>query len=159
MRPIHSTAFSVLASILTMHVSTALADNLPKNAKPMSADEVRSVYSGKSAVWDASTRAFFAPNGTVIGYNLKEKVTFTGSWAVSSNRNCMNVSWKKIKSGDTGKSTDCWQWYKDGKKIWTLWSTHYDGSKPKKGDYYQGEAKILKAGDKVSGEYTKLTKS
>ncbi|RWP36846.1 DUF995 domain-containing protein [Mesorhizobium sp.] len=159
MRPSHSTAFSILASILTMHVSTASADNLPKNAKPMSADEVRSVYSGKSAVWDTSNRAFFAPDGTVIGYNLKAKVTFTGSWAVSSNRNCMNIIWKKIKSGDSGKVSDCWEWYKDGKKIWTLWSTRYDGSKPKKGDYYQGEAKILKAGDKVSGEYAKLTKS
>ncbi len=71
----------------------------------------------------------------------------------------MKVSWKKIKSGDSGTATDCWKWYKDGKKIWTLWSTHYDGSKPKKGDYYQSEAKILKAGDKVSEEYAKLTKS
>ena len=158
MRRIRSAAFPILVSILAAQVSAALADNLPKSAKPMSAGEVRAVYSGKSAVWD-DARAFFAPDGGVIGYNSKEKVTFSGSWSVSSNRNCMKVAWKSTKSADSGKSSDCWQWYKDGKKIWTLWSTRYDGSKPKKDDYYQGEVKSLKAGDKVSKEYAKLTKS
>lgn len=157
MKRVHSAAFSIVFPVLAAHVSVACADNLPENAKPMSANEVRSIYSGKSAVWN-DARAFFAPDGSVTGYNTKEKVTFSGSWTVSSNRNCMNITWQKFKSSDSGKSSDCWDWYKDGKKIWTLWSVRYDGSKPKKGDYYQGEIKNLKAGDKVSKGYAKLTK-
>ena len=154
----HLAVFSVLVSILATNVSVAWAENLPKSAKPMSAEEVRSLYSGKSAIWGADARAFFASDGSVIGYNTKENVTFSGSWTVSSNRNCMNIAWKAIKSSKSGKSSDCWDWYKDGKKIWGFWSVRYDGSKPKKGDYDQGEMKTLKAGDKVSKGYAKLTK-
>lgn len=137
-------------------IPDAMADKLPKSAQPMSTADVSAMYSGKTADW-GSARAYFAPDGSVIGYNSKEKGTFKGSWSVSSNRNCMKIRWKSTKTGESGNSTDCWDWFRDGKKIWTLWSTHYDGSQPKKDDYYQGEVKKLKAGDRVSKQYAKLT--
>lgn len=92
------------------------------------------------------------------GFNLEGKATYTGRWSVNNNVVCMKVNWKAIKGSDKGTSTDCWTWFVQGKRLYTLWSTRYDGSKPKKNDYYQGENKTLKKGDLASKKIAELSK-
>lgn len=127
----------------------AFAGHLPAGSKPVPSSRVRSIYSGKTAHWKIST-VYFAPNGRVKGYTNDRKTTLNGTWSVSGNRACMHVRWHDLKRGKHGKSTDCWDWYLHGRKKWTLWSVHYNGTKPKPNDYYTGEEKNLRRGDGAS---------
>ena len=145
------------AGLTAALISPVLADQLPKGAKPVSSAELEKIYAGKTADWSSKVRAYFAPDKTVRGFNLEGEVTYTGRWSVKENAVCMKVNWKAIKGADSGTGTDCWTWFFQGKKLYTLWSTRYDGSKPKKNDYYQGENKTLKNGDLVSKKIAELT--
>jgi hypothetical protein len=99
---------------------------------------------------------YFASNGKAKGYTNKRTATMAGTWSVSGNRVCMHMHWKAVKGSKHGKSTDCWDWYSDGKGQWTLWSRRYTHEKPKANEYYRGETNVLRQGDGVSAEYAKL---
>lgn len=58
----------------------------------------------------------------------------------------MNITWHDLKDRSQGKRSDCWIWYRDGKRYLTLWS----GEKDKKGGYWDGELKMLGKCDKVT---------
>ncbi len=150
---------AVAAALVLCAASVAWADALPDGAKPISAKWLAKYYAGKSADWDSS-KAYFAPDGTVKGINTSDggKSIFWGKWSAKGNEVCMVNSWKNLSSGKTGSgSTDCWKWYAaaDG-TLWQLWSVHYDGTKPGKDDYYAGEDKKLRKGDIVSKTFDKL---
>lgn len=138
----------VLGSVMT--VSAAFAGPLPKDAKPMTSDEVTALYSGKTAMWKSSM-AYFAPNHNTRGV-FEKKIPYSGTWAVKDNEVCMVNTVK----GDTKKNTDCWKYWKSGKKVLTLWSVHYDGSKPDEKNGYYNEVAALKPGDLVAATYVKV---
>lgn len=144
------------AVALLFGTGLAHAIQLSKAWTPLTAKEVRAVYSGKTAQWSKTT-VYFGPDGNIMGHDKKKTTVFSGTWSVSANRACMNVVWKVVKTGKSGKATDCWDWYSGDHKMWTLWSKHYDGSKPGKDDYYAHEIKKLKAGNLVAKEYARLT--
>ena len=129
----------------------AEAKKLPKNAKPMTAEEVTAIYSGNSSDWKVS-RAYFSPEMKVKGVHGKgnKRVTYSGEWSVTGNEACMKVSAK----GDPKIYTDCWKWWHVGKGTVTLWSVHFDETKPDLKNGYYDES--LKQGDKVSKEYEEL---
>jgi hypothetical protein len=138
----------LLVAIACSSATTAVADKLPKSAKPLTADEIKSIYSNHTAVWKPTNKAYFAQDGKVWG--IYDGGTFEGSWNVTGNEGCMmNKSTDaKTKKSDGKTYTDCWTWYRDNKnKYWSLWSKHFDGSPVTKNDYWDGEIKKLKIGD------------
>lgn len=138
--------------------TAALAGPLPKDAKPIAAKSLSAFYSGNTAKWGNST-AFFAPDGAVKGIYTEENGTrraYQGEWRTKGNEVCMTV---KVLNTDWEPSTDCWKWYLGSdQQIWTLWSVHYDKTKPTKNDYYTGEKDKLSRGDQVSKAFAKLVK-
>lgn len=147
----HFLLTSVTAAILGATTVAAVADKLPKGATPLSAAEVRAIYSGKTGVYSVSD-IYYDPNGTTKGVfgKPKAKSTFKGTWAVKGNEYCM---YNKSK-GDPKTYTDCNAFWRAGNKIYSLWSVHYDGSKPNKvNDYSPSEMKNFKKGDLVSKMY------
>ena len=147
----HLLSISIGAVILGATTVAAVADKLPKGATPLSADEVRSIYSGKTGVYSVSD-IYYDPNGVTKGVfgKPKAKVAFKGTWAVKGNEMCM---YNKSK-GETKTSTDCNAYWRAGNKVYSLWSVHYDGSKPNKvNDYSPNEIKNYKTGDLVSKKY------
>ncbi len=136
--------------------TTAFADPLPKDAKPIAAKSLSALYGGSTAKWGNST-AYFAPDGTVRGIFTEDNGTrraYQGGWQAKGNEVCMTV---KVLKTDWDASTDCWKWYLGGDgTLWTLWSVHYDKTKPTKNDYYTDEKSKLSRGDKVSKSFAKL---
>jgi hypothetical protein len=147
-----------LATAVSIFATTAIADPLPKDAKPVAAKSLIKIYAGKTADWSTS-KAFFAADGTIKGINTSNGTSiYWGKWTAKGNEVCMVNSWKDTGTGKTGDGAkDCWKWWQaaDG-TLWQLWSVHYDGSKPSKTDYYTGEEANLKKGDLVSKKFDKL---
>jgi len=141
-------------AILVAFSAPAGAGKLPKDAKPMTAEEVTAIYSGNSALWKLS-KVYFSPEKKVMGVFGKgsKRAIFSGEWSVTDNEICMNNTAK----GDPKTYTDCWKWWHAGKKTIALWSVHYDNSKvDTKNGYSDEELKYIKSGDKVSKEYEEL---
>jgi hypothetical protein len=150
----HIVKLLVFASISAVFADAAIAQKLPKNATPLTNEEVIALYSGNTAVWKGS-RAYFAPDNKVKGIfgEKAKRVTYSGEWSAADNEVCM----KNRPKGDPALYTDCWKWWRSGKKLLTLWSVHYDGSKAdEKNGYYDKEAKALKKGDLLTKEYEEL---
>ncbi|TPI18373.1 DUF995 domain-containing protein [Mesorhizobium sp. B4-1-1] len=128
-----------------------LAGKLPKDAVPLSADEVKAIYSGKTGLYGTSTE-YYAPDGTTKGFVGKSKITatFKGTWSVNGNEVCA----KNKPKGESKIYTDCNKYWRSGKKVFDLWATHYDGSTPDmKNGYATDTAKKLRSGDLVSAKY------
>jgi hypothetical protein len=76
-------------------ISTILAGGLISSCAstqvgPLSADQMRSLFSGKTAdVYNttskASIRAFFAPDGSLRGRNLTTDKAIVGKWEINAN--------------------------------------------------------------------------
>lgn len=146
-----------LAIVLTFLSSPCLAEPLPKDAVPIGASSLTSFYAGSSSNW-TNSKAYFAPDGSVKGVYTADdgkKFPYAGKWDVKRNEVCMRVS----GVGKTKVTTDCWKWYLGADNAyWTLWTVHFDNTKPTKNDYYKSEATKISRGDTVSAEFAKLTK-
>lgn len=145
---------------IVVFTGCSTAAELPKSAKPLSAEEVKEVYSSKTAVWSKDNAAFFASDGSVKG--VYGGGYFSGTWDVSDNEVCMRVQGTdaKTKKSDGKTYVDCWKWFRDGKKrAWAIWSVHHDGSTPSKRDYSTEEIEKLKSGDLVTEKYEKAKNS
>ena len=153
----------LLLTLLVVSTSQASASPMPKNAVPLTPDELKVVYADKTAVWSKANQAYFAPDGTVIGvagnFYFSGKLDFKGD-----NEMCMAVQGTDSKkhTSDGKISTDCWKWVKakdkTGKdKLWTLYTKSYDNKKQDlvKG-WYDGEEKKLKPGNLVTARYEAL---
>jgi len=141
-----------LIVVALMQTTAAYADLKPKDAAPMSADEIRRLYADHTAVFGPKASAFFGADGKVKG--LANGGAFAGVWEVKGNELCMNTSGfdKKTKTFGKKLSSDCWQWVKSGDVSWTLYSKAWDN---KKQDLVKGWYKEdhLKAGDLVSEKF------
>jgi Protein of unknown function (DUF995) len=153
------------ASVLIVLAATtaATAKPIPKNAVPLTPDELKAVYADKTAVWSKENLAYFAADGSVIGVAgdtyFSGKLEFKGD-----NELCMAVQGtdSKKKTSDGKTYSDCWKWVKtkgkSGKdKLWTLYSKSYDDKKQDLiNGWNDGELKKLKAGNLVAARYKKL---
>ena len=148
-------AISGVAFLATLQ--SASAGELPASAVKLSSAEIKALYSGKTADWSRS-QAYFAPNGTTKNVSKQGKWVGNGTWTVRGNRICMKTKGTSFSSGKAWSVRDCWSWFRDGKKTWTLWSVRFNGEKPSKKDYYTGEAKKLKTGDRTKRRYNRLVK-
>ena len=133
----------------------AWADKLPKDAVKLTAAEVKAIYSGTTGVYGV-TNMYYAPDGTIKGIvgkpgifrQLKITSTFKGTWQVNGNEICAR------KEGKGAPKANCNTFWRSGKKLYTLWSTHSDGSKPDtKNGYFTNELKLHRKGDLVSKKY------
>jgi hypothetical protein len=146
-----------LCSVAFFSGTFVYADQLPKSAKALTTQEIKTLYTNHTVVWKPNNLAFFAPDGSVKG-TFKDG-TFFGTWAVIGNESCMmnKATNAKTKTSDGKIYTDCWQWFRDSKnKYWTLWSKHFDGSKVEKNGYYDDEIKKLKNGDLATAKISAM---
>lgn len=149
--------------VLLATAPIAFANPIPKGAVPLSPEELKAVYSDKTAVWSKANQAYFAADGSVIGVSgdtyFSGKLEFKGD-----NELCMAVQGtdSKKKTSDGKTYTDCWKWVKakskSGKEqLWTLYTKSYDD---KKQDLVKGwgvsEVKKLKPGNLVATRYKTL---
>jgi hypothetical protein len=130
--------------------AVAFADSLPKTAIPMNAESVKKMYSGNSAIWKDSD-VYFLPDGSVQGVFGKPTVTdlIVGSWSVSGNEICVYT----FQTKQPTPFRDCYQYWRDGKRIIALWSIHADGSAVDSNNGYHSGEDRLKPGDLVSDKY------
>ena len=145
----------VLVSMCTSFFQTfALADKLPKSGVPMTGTDVTVLYSDHTAVWSPTAMGYFAADGTMK--QLVQGVSKPGTWAVKNNEFCMDIkgvdaATKKL-DGKTYK--ECWQWFKDDKnQTYSLYSKHWDNSKPDMTNYDSKQAKSLKPGDLIGAKF------
>lgn len=143
---------AIFASLLA---GSAVAEELPADAVKMSAADLKKVYAGKSSNWTRS-RTYFAPDGTIKWIRKDKSAYGDGKWTVKGNRVCMLLNWNDVDSKESGRSKDCWDWYRSGRKYMTLWSVRFNGEKAKKDDYYDGEFRKLQRGDRVTRTHNRL---
>jgi hypothetical protein len=138
--------------VTSAFAGNALADKLPKDAVKLSASEVQALYADKTSDW-SRINSYFAPDGKYLLVGKNGQFLGEGRWSVKDNEMCTDVLIKGVKDGGSKKFKDCWAWYKQGAKYWTLWS----GEKNKKSGYYSNELQKLLTGDKVSKKYEELS--
>ncbi|MGP4671128.1 DUF995 domain-containing protein [Agrobacterium salinitolerans] len=148
---IHPFVF-VIATFLFGGMATA--DNLPQQAVKLTSQEVVAIYSGKTIEWRRS-RAVFSPDGTFLLVGKNDEFVASGTWSVRENELCASYELMDLKGSSTKKGKDCWAWYREGKKYWTLWN----GDEDKGGGYYDDELDKLSKGDQVTAIYQELMKS
>ena len=150
----HFLSTSIGAVVLGATTVSAVADKLPKGATPLSAADVRSIYSGTTGIYSGAD-IYYDPKGITKGVFGKPKAagTFKGTWTVKGNEHC---EYNKSKT-DAKASTNCNAFWRSGNKIYSLWTVHFDGSKPDKVDGYStSDLKKHKKGDLVSKRYIAL---
>ena len=145
-------AIVAIAAISAAATDPAIARNegkLPKNATPLSAEQTKAVYAGKTINWKPA-RVYWNPNGTAIGiYPKKGDEYFSeGTWTVKGNEICYHLNWhgaKKAKKPDI--EDGCEKFYFEGKKLWI----ENTKKEPKwQGDIWSGIESKLKTGDSAS---------
>lgn len=146
-------SFIILVAI-ALSVGPSAAEKLPPDAKPMSSQELKAIFAGNSQIWQKS-RVYFAPDMTTKGlYGAPVTHSFSGKWNVKGNTICMNNKSIDVKSKKSdGKTyTDCWKFFKSGKRVLSLYSNNF-GHKTTENDYWDSELKTLKKGDQISKRY------
>jgi hypothetical protein len=130
----------------------AAAVELPSSATPMSPDDVTKVFAGKTLLGPASD-TFVATTGTTKGVYGKPKIidTFTGTWTVSDNQFCM----ENVSPHSASPARECIKLWRDGRRIYTLWSERSDGVAVDEVNGYTPYLPKTRQGDVVSQRYQK----
>ncbi|MEF0944301.1 DUF995 domain-containing protein [Rhizobium sp. BR 362] len=144
------------AIALAVLVSPVLAKNsgkLPENAKPLTSEEVKQLYVGKTLKYKDNGNIYytFTPDGKLLG--LADKTNGThhtadGTWTVNDNVFCFQSDWKDQTGKSVFKYSPCQAWFRAGKTLWTKNVSGVDDQYA--GDIYTGEAKNISKGDQVS---------
>ena len=146
---------SVGASFITLFATFgAAAGDLPSAAVPLTSEEATQLWSGKTALYKASS-FYFAPDGTAKGfYGKPPKAALVGTWAANGNELCLTS--RGFGPDDSKPTVNCNKFWKDGKKIWSLWSVHFDNSPVDPRGYWDKETSQYRPGNLVEKEYKKL---
>jgi hypothetical protein len=145
----------LIALTVSMTPFVALADPLPEGAVKMSAAEVQKMYVGKTANWD-SMNGYWSPSKQYLIMGKDKSWYGAGTWAVSGNKMCVNVPKSYSASGPGRGGGACWMWVKVGNKTYSNWNR--DGKGHPKDGWWDGEAKTLKSGDRVTKQVSALKK-
>ena len=127
------------------------AAKLPKDATPMATDQITNLYADHTISTKVSD-IFFSKDGKTMGVFGKPKIksVFSGTWEVKGNEFCMHNS----PQGETKVYTDCNKFWMSGKKMYNLWSAHYDGSNPDTVGGYDPAPLKLRSGNTVADKYS-----
>jgi len=152
----YSIAAAAVASV-ALAMSPALGKNegkLPKNARPLSAEETTKVYVGNTVKYNVDFGAVYytwLPDGKLLGVLDRKNGTHSwadGTWTVKDNLFCFRADWKNA-AGEAGETyAPCKAWYRAGKQLWTKNVSGDDDQYL--GDIYNDEVKKMSKGDKVS---------
>ena len=145
--------FAITIAIAMISVPCS-ADSLPKGAVPLTTSEIVGIYSGKTGIYRV-TDEYYAPDFTTRGVwgKPKPRFAFSGRWSARGNEFCVTNRAK----GDLRTFTDCDRYWRVGRKIFALWTVHYDRSQtdPTSGFRVKSFA-ALRQGDRVSARYRAL---
>lgn len=138
--------------------NAANSGKLPKDAKPLTAEEAQGVFAGKTINWQPA-KAYWRPDGSAIGYYpVKGDEGFAeGTWKVSGNQICIYLEWRgKDKAKAPYIEDTCAKYYTSKGKIWV---ENVKDDPKWQGDIWSGIEKKLKKGDSVSKKAAALKKS
>ncbi|MGE0238719.1 MAG: DUF995 domain-containing protein [Parvibaculaceae bacterium] len=139
--------------LATVAAEAKNAGKLPKNAVPMTTEEIKQILSGNSIDYKVA-KYYFAPDGSLLGIDGKKTWFADGTWTVTGNTWCLDSKWHgPDKASDT--YAQCEEKYKAGKKIY---SKNVKGEDKYLGDISTDQEKKIKKGDIVSASVTALKK-
>jgi len=143
---------ALMALALLAQAGIAVAVQLPQTAAPMSAADATRAFAGKTLL-GPTYDAFIAADGTTKGITGKPKIvdTFTGTWSVTDNEFCI----ERHGVVQTTPAKDCTKLWRDGYRVFTLWSTRSDGAVVDEVNGYLPYGPKTRAGDIVSQRYQK----
>lgn len=155
------TGFAAIAGclmILGLAAKAGAIERLPKNTMPLTADEVRQLYTDKTWQWSAGAGRFIAKDRRFIAYSEEggKPTIAEGRWLVTDRGQlCMDAVWSTQK--DKAKARTCFRLVRDR-------GTIYQRREPK-GDWFvlrsfkprpEDEARKLVAQDTVSPNIERL---
>lgn len=158
--------FSLLLVAFTVSLlaSSSIADTLPKNAKPLSGAEVRSLFANHTKKGgpdsctdgDTSTVKWFSDGrmrgiSTVPAHGLDS--IWWGTWSVKGNKLCAKTTLRYVRTGKTKSEYRCFDYYRAGGDIYGFMSycpTRAYGSN----DYWKVSKPV--SGDLTSPAYDQL---
>jgi Protein of unknown function (DUF995) len=132
------------------HAEGGVEGKLPDNVRPLTANEVVNIYSGKTIDYPGF-KYYFEPDGHLVGYTKNMKSIASGDWRVEDNQICIRSVWRNNDSGQTAIYRSCNAWYSDGTAYWTKITR---GGLA--GNVYKGDGKLVTPGDQVSDVVRKL---
>lgn len=137
-------------AIMMLTMGVALAVPLPSTAVPMTKEEVVQIHVGRT-LQAPDSDTFIADDGTTKGVYGKPKIidTFTGKWTVTDNEFCM----ENQPASSSAPTKDCTKFWKDGRRVFVLWSVRSDGKDVDTVNGYQPFLPKRRTGDVVSGRY------
>jgi hypothetical protein len=142
----------ILATAGLAFAGPAAAVPLPATATPLSDAELSKLLIGRTFL-TPTMDAFVAPGGSTKGVVGKPKITgtFTGHWTISGNEFCMATT----AQGQTAEVKDCLKVWRDGPRLYSLYTARSDGVAVDDQQGYLSYGPRTRAGDVVSGRYTK----
>ncbi|MCP3054686.1 DUF995 domain-containing protein [Aurantimonas marianensis] len=139
---------------------------LPKNAEPLSSDEISKIYEGHSVNYKTKKSDIFyvwLSGGKVLGIatDLKDKSSngyAEGGWAVKENQICYNYDWFDKDRKVVFQDEKCKEWYRSGNQVWIKNTKDEDKWI---GDIYKADDELKKIiqKDVVSGRFEKVKSS
>jgi hypothetical protein len=145
----------IVAFAVILNFSAAEAKNagkLPAGATPMPTDEIKQALSGNSIDFKVA-KYYFAPDGSLLGIDQKQKGFADGTWTVTGNTWCLDSAWHSADKTKVFNFALCNEKYKLGKKIFTK---NTKGEDQYLGDVSTDQEKKMRKGDIVSAAVTKL---
>ena len=141
----------VTLAVAAFTPSDAFANNegkLPKDSLPLSAEETKAVFAGKTIDWKPA-KAYWSADGTITGYYpVKGQEGFgEGKWSVNGNELCYDMAWHGKDKTKPFLSNKCEKFFKARNVIWIENTKDEDKYQ---GDIWNGIEKKLTAGDAVS---------
>lgn len=131
---------------------SAVADPLPKTAVPWTPGQVKAFFTDRTAMF-SKNQIYFRADMVAQGINPKQKLAYAGTWSVSGNEICLHFKDDK----GVEKPLNCNKYWQDGKKVWSLWSQHNDGSQPDTANGYRTDEILkYKKGNLIAAQYKKF---
>jgi hypothetical protein len=145
-------SISLALAFTSVTLISAMSGELPKSAKPMPADSLRTAYSGKTLTVPQA-QIFFSPDGSAIAYSHTHNTIADGSWDVSDGRVCSHMTWKG--TGAPISANNCDNYMVDQNRIFHKFTSDQFGSDPSWS--IEGSAlNKLKPGDAVRAKFETL---
>ncbi|QIG46767.1 DUF995 domain-containing protein [Nordella sp. HKS 07] len=147
----------LFAVAATLACSTADAKNkgtIPKDAVPMTPEEISIILSGNTFAPIKGIRYYFSPDGILVALGTDGWFA-EGTWKVNGNSWCLDSIWHGPDKSKTDSYAQCSEKYKLGKKIYTK---NTKGEDKWLGDVTTDQEKKFKKGDTVTAEVAKLKK-
>lgn len=138
-------------SVTTLISNVAFAKNqgkLPKDSLPLSAEETKAIFAGKTIDWKPA-KVYWSADGTLTGYypTKGDEGFGEGKWFVNGNELCYDMTWHGKDKTKPFNENRCAKYFKAKNVIWIENTKDVDKYQ---GDKWTGIEKKLKVGDTVS---------